>query len=181
MPIEFEYKKVKPGKRKENQELKYSTRALKTVALYNHFRIRNDSNKMTEAQTRELQSTYRPDSEPKIQEAALKRFIKNDEVRNFANDQLIKTLTDNDITIDYLVKEKKSVLQQAKEKDQLSVALKAIESFENNLGINNKVKVTESVRISQNNSLSDNFSKAIAEKKDIKVIEENKQPDEKNA
>jgi len=128
----------------------------KTIAKYNQFRMQNQSEKLTKDQWKEVGLTYRPTAQ--YPEYTVKRFLENEQVKDYANSELIKVLTDNGITLDFLTKEKKQLLELSKENKQLSVTLRTIESFENNLGLNQTVKVSETRQISSN--LEDNYNRA---------------------
>ena len=127
----------------------------------------NESEILTKEQWDNLGQVYRPSS--LLPDVSAKRFIKQNEVKSLADSELLKALTLLDVDIEWLMKEKKELLTLAKEDKQLSVALKTLESFENNLGLNNKVKVTETRQISQNNNLEGNYNQAIADKNKIKI------------
>jgi hypothetical protein len=61
------------------------------------------------------------------------------------------------------------LLKTAKEEKQLNVVLKTIESFENNLGLNTKVKVTETRKFDSNDKLISSYKSAVAERDGVGV------------
>lgn len=127
--------------------------------------MENQSEHITTEQYKTLGEIYRPDQAERNQVISVKNFLNNEQVKEYANTELLKVLSENNVNIEWIVKEKKKLIELSKENKQLNVTLKTIESFENNLGLNNKVKITESRQISQNNSLEDNYSKAKEQQK----------------
>ena len=142
----------------------------KTIIKYNHFRMLNQSQNITQAQYKELGQTFRPNSEI-LQVEQVKSFLRNDQVQQIANLELAKVLSLNGISLDFLIKEKKDLLSLSKENKQLSVTLKTIESFENNLGLNNKVTISETRQT--NSNLEQNYEKAKASLTVTKEISSN--------
>lgn len=129
--------------------------------------MENNSEILTQEQWKQVGLAYRPDS--MIPEANAKIFLKQDEVKQFADSHLIKALTDLNIDTKWLLTEKKELYEIAKSKKDVKNALAVIHSFENNAGLNNKIKVTQTQQNTQNNQLQENFRQAIGEKQKVSI------------
>jgi hypothetical protein len=131
-------------------------------------RIENNSNRLTEEQLRELAIDYRPNLSEKHAITFTKQTLNTPEVREIADSQLDKALSANGVTIDFLIKEQVNLLEQSKKEKQLSVTYKVIEGLKEDMGIKNKVKVTET-RQFQTDSLKSNYETAIQERKKVEI------------
>lgn len=128
----------------------------RTIIRYNQFRLMNQSERLTETQYNELGQIFRPDN--KYQVGTVKNFLKQDEVKQVSNIELAKIMEHKGITLDFIVDEQKELLELSKKEKQLNVTHKVIESFKNDLGLNNKVTISETRQT--NSNLVDNFNKA---------------------
>lgn len=149
----------------------------KAVKLYNKLRMENESLKITQEQYKQIAEVYRPDiKNPVNQIISTKNFLNNDTVKKFANEELYKILDENNINLDYLVKEKKKLIKLSKKEKQFNVTLKTIESFENNLGLNNKTVVTERRQINTDlGKISQTIEQEQQNREEVQKSEENKE------
>ena len=76
----------------------------------------------------------------KIPEASIKRILKQKETQNMIDEALQIALTDNKVTYDYLIKERKTVIEDSKTNKRPEVTLKAIEGFEDMYSMRNNQK-----------------------------------------
>jgi len=162
------FEKLLNGKKRDwvKDELK-RYRAKRTVSLYNQFRKQNNSNKIKPDQWKMLAETYRP--ETKLPEVTVKQFLNNTEVKTYADAQLMAVYEELKVNIPFVVKKRIEILNKSIADKQHSAALKALEGLESGLGLNNKIKVTETRQISQNNALETNYNNALQEKQQVKI------------
>jgi len=113
----------------------------RTIAKYNEFRMINESNTLTPDQTKELAQTFMPSSN--MPEKNVKIFLKQDEVKQVADNRLIDVLTQKGITFDYIVDKRKQAIEGSQENKQFSAMIKGIEGFEELAGLRNKVKIVQ--------------------------------------
>ena len=140
-------------------------RGIRTIAKFNEFRILNDSNVMSKEQINELAETYRPETQQP--ELSVKTFLRNDQVKVISNNELMQRYIELGYTAEGLAKKKDRVYALSIEYKQLGIALKTIESIEDTMGLNTKVKIKETRQI--NTNLQDNFSKAVKESRTVTI------------
>ena len=158
--MKFEFKK----RNWIGEELK-RPRGIRTVAKYNQFRIMNDSNVLTQEQIKELAQTYRPKTNQP--ELSVKTFLRNQQVQDYANNELMKRYVELGYTPAKIADMKAEIYQKSIKAEQFSTALKTAESIEKNLVP--QIKVTETRQISQNNNLEANYNNALQEKQQVKI------------
>ncbi len=125
---------------------------------------------MSKDQIKELAETYRP--EQNQPELSVKTFLRDDQVKTMANSELMKRYVELGYTIQAIADKKDEIYRLSLENKQLSTALKTIESIENNIYPQSKVKITEERRV--NSNLTDNYNKAVKETKRVTVEQETK-------
>jgi len=139
-----------------------SFKGKKVITRYNQLRLMNESELLTKQQLEELATIFRPNADLGLAINKVKSFLKNEEVKSIADSDLRSKLSLNGIDLDFIIKEQKNLLELSKNEKQYSVTHKVIESLKTDLGLNNKIKVTETRQI--NSNLNQNYDKAINEK-----------------
>ncbi len=134
----------------------------KLITRYNQLRLMNESEILTKQQLEELATIFRPNADLGLAINKVKSFLKNEEVKSIADSDLRGKLSLNGIDLDFIIKEQKNLLELSKNEKQYSVTHKVIESLKTDLGLNNKIKITETRQT--NSNLSDNYNKAVTEK-----------------
>ena len=98
-----------------------------------------------------LGNIYRPTE--KIPEASVKRLFRQKETQNMINEELQKALIGNNVTMDYLIEQRRDLIDKSKDNKRLDITLKAIEGFEDmyNMRSQNRVSntITETVNYKQ--------------------------------
>ena len=125
----------------------------------------NESDNLTEEQWLIIGETYRPDQ--KIPEATVKRFLNNEQVKVVSDNALIQVMQDLKIGIPYVIKKRKTILNKAIREKQLNAANNALDRLDGHLGLNTRVKITESRQM--NSNLQDNYKKAVKESKKVTI------------
>lgn len=104
---------------------------------------------------KKLGNIYRQDE--KIPEATVKRLLKYKETQDMINQELQKALNNNNVTYDSVIKERLSILEDAKKpdpdlktKDALSIRLDTIKGFETILQMDSPIKETKQLTQSFN-------------------------------
>jgi hypothetical protein len=80
-----------------------------------------------------LGQMYRPDQQQPVW--TLKRLLKQEETQGMVSKELEKLLSDEGVTAQYSIKNRKKVFEMAIEKQDLSNANKALDSFDDKLGL----------------------------------------------
>ena len=120
---------------------------------------------MSKEQIKELADTYRPETpQPEL---SVKTFLRDDEVKTISNNELTQRYIELGYTAEGLAKKKDKVYDLCIEHKQLGTALKTIESIEDNMGLRNKVKISEKRTI--NSNLQDNYQKAVKESRTVTI------------
>lgn len=104
-----------------------------------------------------------------IPEASVKRLLKYKETQNKVNEQLQLQLSSNNVTLDYLIKERKSVLEDVKTdedvkgKDKYNILLDTIKGFEDMYNMREQIKETKHITetVSYKELLANGDQKAI--------------------
>jgi len=118
--------------------------------------MQNDSNVINPEQLKELALAYRPNTNQP--ELSVKTFLRNETVKEYSNKELMQRYVELGYSPSQLADKKDQIFKLSIENKQLHVALKTIESIENNMGLNNKVKLIETLTNSSN--LQSNFTEA---------------------
>lgn len=108
------------------------------LAKWNKMRLDNTSNFLTDEQSTELARLFRPDLDPKAGKLALRRLLRNDLVKGYADFMLAQSLSVNDVTIDFCIKKRLDILKKAEDAEQYNNALRALEGFEDFLKLHPK-------------------------------------------
>lgn len=135
-----------------------SYRGQKTIALFNKFRMQNELNTITYDQMTELAQTFRPDADMGLAVNKTKVFLKTPEVLEKADSDLRQALLKNNINPDFTITKRVEILNNAITSKQLNAANVALDRLEDHIGLNNKVKVSETRQI--NSNLESNYEKA---------------------
>lgn len=115
-----------------------SFRFKKLVGAYNRMRLKNDSMKLTEQQWYELALIHRPKlakERPVIATKKTVSLMKNEQVRIYADSLLGDALKNNNIDVDYVIKNRKNILDKAIENKQLNVANQTLDVIEDYMGM----------------------------------------------
>jgi hypothetical protein len=80
-----------------------------------------------------LGQMYRPDQQQPVW--TLKRLLKQEETQGMVSKELEKLLSDEGVTAQYSIENRKKVFEMAIEKQDLSNANKALDSFDDKLGL----------------------------------------------
>jgi len=137
------------------------------MAQFNQLRILNQSDILTKDQWKQIATTYRPKLNTGIAVNKAKNFLKKDEVKTLVDGDLRQIMEVNGINLPFIVKEQKELLELTKENKQYAVTQRVIEGLKNDLGLNTKVKVTETR--TQNSNLADNYQKAVKQTKKVTI------------
>lgn len=127
--------------------------------------MENKAETLTKEQYEQLGEIFRGDNKHAVDN--VKSFLRNNEVKTIANSDLRQALLQEGINEGFVIKERKDILEQSKANKQFSASIKALEGLENHLGLNTKVKITESRQF--NSSLQDNYQKAVKESKKVTI------------
>ena len=101
------------------------------IIKYNQLRLKRGRNRLEKEDYKELAELYRPDIQDKIfAEKKLRSILKIDKVKQFADEKLEKALEKNKVTKDWLIKQRKKVIEIAFEDKQLQAANKALDVLE---------------------------------------------------
>ena len=120
-----------------------------------------------------MKEVYRP--ETKYPETSVRQLLNIPQVKAFSDNQLIKCYEELNVDTPFLTKEKKDLYFIAKKKEDVKSGLSVIHSMQEDMGLNQKVKITEKRQI--NSNLQDNFNKAVKETRTI-VVETSKKGDD---
>ena len=115
-----------------------SFRFKKLVGAYNRMRLKNDSMRLTEKQWLELALVYRPKlakERPVIATKKTVSLMKNEQVRIYADSLLGEALKNNEIDVNYVIKNRKDILGKAIEHKQLNVANQTLDVIEDYMGM----------------------------------------------
>ena len=109
--------------------------------------MQNESSILTNEQYIELAELFRPNADLGLAINKVKSFLSKDEVKDITNSELRKVLLLNNIDFSFVIKERKEILEKAKENKQFNAANVALDRFETHLGLNNKLTITEKRQI----------------------------------
>jgi len=102
-----------------------SKRARRVIRFYSVLLMKKG--RVPEKDLEVLGRIYRPDQ--KEPAATLKRLLRQKKTKKMVQEELIKLLSENDITPQYVIEGYKEVLEEAKKHGQLSVAKKTLDTF----------------------------------------------------
>jgi len=128
--------------------------------------MENKAETLKENQKRELAQAFRGNQS----DAAVKNvksFLSNNEVKTIANNDLRQALLLKGIDENFIIEERKDILKQSKANKQFSASLKALEGLEQHLGLNTKIKITETRQA--NSNLQDNYDNAVKQSKKVTI------------
>lgn len=97
---------------------------------------------------KQLGVIYRQDQE--IPEASVKRILRYTETQDMINKELEKALSDNNVTLDFLIDKRKEIINLSKDKEKLDIMLKAVEGFEDMYNMRTPIKETKQLTQSFN-------------------------------
>ena len=99
---------------------------------------------------------YRPDQ--KIPVATFRRLLRQEEVQRMVSEELEKLLSDEGITAQYSIKNRKIVLEKAIKKEDLTNANRALDSFDDKLDLKpDTKKIQQSAEFSFTSLLPDRY------------------------
>lgn len=114
-------------------------RFFKALVCYNTMRVRYNTNNpkhIPQEAWQEITSIYLPKlKDRKMAVVKTQSLLKMTQVRTVADQLLEKALTDNEITRDWLLKERKKLMEKAYDYKQLKIVESSLETFEGFVGM----------------------------------------------
>lgn len=169
-----QYLDLKPPKWLEMEMTTF--RFKKLVSIYNQMRLKNDSMKLTDKQWFELALIYRPKlakERPVIATKKTVSLMKNEQVRIYADSLLGEALTNNEIDVDFVIKNRKDILKNAIETKQLNTANQTLDVIEDYIGM--KRIITQSSNTESDEAREVDYIKLDEEVSDVKGKQKDKQ------
>ena len=183
------YASFKPIERWQNNRKNWVTIDLNTfsgknaISTYNMFRMQNKSERLTAEQWEKIAKDFRPATQLKNKDIAIKKvksYLKDQQVKAIADNDLRAALLRNNIDVDYVLSERKELIERAKKNKQFSAVNTALDRLENHLGLLDRVKVTETRTVNAQEALEDSYKQAKTSKIKQKVTIEQQNKDVNN-
>jgi len=117
-------------------------RTKRLIAHYNKKRL-DKNGRLTQLDYQELSKIHRPDKKlNKYSVISTRNFLMLPEVQKIADSSLIELLEGNNVSREYLINKRKTIIDKGIETNRLDTALKGVEGFENMHGMTNNNQKT---------------------------------------